>query len=203
MKSGGLSRRRGTRYLCIIGLTAVALLVVSYAVVIAALSIRRDRLSAEASERFRQLVWSAPNAREACARAEVVLASVEEPCAVRRLAYLCNDMADEYRREKPYEAGERDETAPGHTKSIRFYSVWETCVFHLVELGQSGDSGAAAELWRMHKSGRYDAGGAELLVTAISRIGEPALPFLRRKRFLGSALARQLIEAIEKGEILE
>jgi hypothetical protein len=203
MKGGGLSRRRGTRYLCTIGLTAAALLALSYAVVRTARSIQRERLSAEAKEQFRRLVWSAPNAREACARAEVFLASVEEPCVVRRLAYLCNDMADEYCREKPYEADERDETAPGHTKSIRFYSVWETCVFRLVEIGQSGHSRAAAELWRMHESGRYDAGSGELLVTAISKIGKPALPFLRRKRFLGSALARELMEAIEKGEILE
>jgi len=184
--------------------TAIWLCALGAAVVLAALaglflsgvftSNSSDKELLEIQKRLMSAVRNAPSKETASDRADQLLASLDDPRVVRHLAYVCSDTGNELCNngvEDDYEQGEK------------FWWAWYSCVSRLVELGRSGDRRAPAELWQMHESGRYDAGSSESIITAISRIGKPALPFLRSNRILGSGLARQLIEAIEKGEILE
>lgn len=154
-------------------------------------------------QRFPSALLEAKDAEHADREVSSLLDTIEEPGQVRRLAELCDDLRERFFAESPEEADQPDPTCPGHTKSIRFSVAWDSCVYRLMELGEAGKLDAARELWDMHRSGGYDAGRAELLVTCLSRIGEPAIAFLETIRGSDRMLAQEIIEAIRRGEVLE
>jgi hypothetical protein len=159
---------------------------------------QRIKTYAEAETGFLSAVNGATDARNAHKGATAFLASLRDPHWVRELALLCTRKIRVHYEQTPGRATAQSEEFPA-----RYGNAWAACVERLSGLGKRGDVEAVEELWLLFTQGPYDAAGSEFIVTQISKVGEPAIPFLDKVQGAKRETAEELVRAIREGRVLE